>query len=48
MPGARMRTAELGTIPGSMWVRAEIPGSDPVSSLKIAGEEYAFNFQPLR
>jgi hypothetical protein len=46
LPGAEMRIAELSKTPA--WVRAEIPGSDPVVSLKIAGEERGANFRPIR
>jgi hypothetical protein len=48
LPGAELRIAEISKIPGSMWVRAEMPGRTPVASLKIAGEEYALNFRLLR
>jgi hypothetical protein len=43
--GTQLRIVETSTVPGAMWVRAQIPGSSPPRYLKIAGEEYAGNFR---
>lgn len=47
MPGARLKVVLVSNTPGNVWVKVEVPGSDPVTTLKIAGEEYAHNFRPL-
>ncbi len=47
MPGANMRVQQVSNTPGDVWVKVEVPGSDPVSTLKIAGEEYANNFRVM-
>lgn len=48
MPGAELKVVDLSTTPGSMWVKAELPGRDPAGYLKIAGEEFAHNFKQIR
>jgi len=45
MPGTKFKVVELNKSPGNMWVKAEIPGSDPAQYIKITGEEFANNFE---
>ena len=44
MPGAQLTVVEVSKTPGNLWVRAEVPGRHPAAFLKIAGEEFALNF----
>lgn len=44
-PGTSFVIAEINKIPGNIWVKVNIPGSDPVQHLKIAGNEFAHNFR---
>jgi len=48
MPGAELKVVDVSKVSGSLWVKAELPGRDPVAYLKIDGEEYALNFRQLR
>src|SRR3982751_1311679 len=41
MPGAELKVVDVSKVSGSLWVKAELPGRDPVAYLKIDGEEYA-------
>ncbi len=43
--GSAFKVVEVGKLPGSMWVRVAVPGSDPAKYLKISGEEFAGNFK---
>ncbi len=46
--GSRLKVVETSTLPGAMWVCAEISGSSPSRTLKIAGDEFAMNFRVSR
>jgi hypothetical protein len=45
MPGADLTIVALGTQPGQMRVRVQLPGRTPPGFLKIAGEELGLNFR---
>lgn len=45
MPGVAFKITELNKVPGNMWVKVEIPGSNPQQYLKITGDEFANNFR---
>jgi hypothetical protein len=45
MPGTDLQIVGLGTEPGQLWVRAQLPGRTPHAFLKISGEEPAWNFR---
>ena len=47
MDGTPMKVVEVSKTPGNMWVKAELPGRNPVAYLKISGEEFALNFDRL-
>jgi len=47
MPGARLVIKAVSIVPGNMWVEVELPGRSPVATIKIAGEEYANNFESV-
>jgi hypothetical protein len=48
MPGAELKVVEVGKAAGNMWVKAELSGRYPSAFIKIAGEEFAWNFRFLR
>jgi hypothetical protein len=47
MPGADLTIVAIGTQPGQMWVRIQLPGRSPPGVLKIAGEELGSNFRNI-
>lgn len=47
-PGMDLKIVAIDKTPGRMWVQVALPGRTPPATLKIAGEEYAHNFQPRR
>ncbi len=48
MPGARLKIVEINKVPGAMWLKAELPGFSPPTTLTISGEEFAMNFIVIR
>lgn len=45
MPGTALRVVETNKVAGNMWVKVELPHTDPPALLKISGEEFAHNFK---
>ena len=43
-PGSAFKVVAVNKVPGLMWVKVLIPGSDPERFLMISGEEFAANF----
>ena len=43
--GTTFKVVEVHSLMGDMWVRVEIPGSDPTRHLKIWGDNLAHNFK---
>ena len=48
MPGDRLEVVEVNKVPGNLWVRVAVPGSEPPVRLKVSNEDYAFNFRVVR
>ena len=43
-PGSAFKVVAVNKVPGMMWVKVLIPGSDPQRFIMISGEEFAANF----
>jgi hypothetical protein len=44
MEGSAFKIIAVNKVPGRMWIRILVPGSDPPRYLKISGEEFSLNF----
>jgi hypothetical protein len=47
-PGSAFKIVDVNRVPGDLWVRVLIPGSDPSRFLKIWGGDYSGNFSEYK